>query len=279
MEQEAIMKISNGRLLHDDGSAYDYRESPNRSGILRPAYLVMHYTAGPSAASSINWLTSPDAKASAHLVIGRDGSITQLVPFNRVAWHAGKSRWDGLTGLNNLSVGIELDNAGILTRTGSRWKAWFGSLYDDDDVIEAVHKHGGPLRGWHSYTEPQITAAREVGTLLVRHYKLKDVIGHDDIAPGRKQDPGPAFPMDSFRSALMGRQDSDLEIYRTTTNLNIRSGPGQTFEKLKEPALPKDTRLALNRRDGEWCFVDVLDENDKLDLSGWVHGAYIRRED
>ena len=73
----------------------------------------MHYTAGASAESSIDWLTNPDARASAHVLIARDGGITQLVPFDRRAWHAGRSRWKDRTGLNGWSFGIELDNAVI----------------------------------------------------------------------------------------------------------------------------------------------------------------------
>lgn len=273
------MKITNGRLCHDDGTPYEYRESPNRSGVLKPAYLVIHYTAGPSASSSINWLSKAEARASAHLVIGRDGSITQLVPFNRIAWHAGTSRWEGLVGMNSHSIGIELDNAGILTRQGESWKAWFGGEYGENDVVEAAHKHESQVRAWHGYTEKQIGSALEVGRLLVRRYKLKGVVGHDDIAPGRKKDPGPAFPMESFRAAIMGRRETDPETYRTITHLNIRSGPGQTFSRLVGKALEPDTRLVLNRREGEWCFVDVLDEERIPDLSGWVHGGYIRRDD
>ncbi len=273
------MKIIKGRLCHDDGSAYEYRESPNRSGVMKPTYLVVHFTAGHTAASSINWLTNADAKASAHLVIGRDGSINQLVPFNRIAWHAGMSRWEGLTGMNSHSIGIELDNAGILTRQGEKWKAWFGGEYGDNEVIEAVHKNENQIRAWHGYTEKQISSALEVGRLLVRRYKLKDVVGHDDIAPGRKKDPGPAFPMESFRAAILGRRETDSESYRTITNLNIRAGPGQTFSRLVGKALPPDTRLVLHRREGEWCFVDVLDKQGIPDLSGWVHGGYIRRGD
>jgi N-acetylmuramoyl-L-alanine amidase len=274
-----MMKILKNRLCHNDGSAYGYAESPNKSGILRPAYLVMHYTAGHSARSSINWLTNAGAKASAHLVIGRDGSITQLVPFNRIAWHAGTSRWEGLTGLNGHSIGIELDNAGILTRQGEKWKAWFGGEYGDNEVIEAVHKHENQMRAWHGYAEKQIGSALEVARLLVRRYRLKDVVGHDDIAPGRMKDPGPAFPMESFRAAIMGRRETDSEFYRTITHLNVRAGAGQTFSRLIGKALPPDTRLVLNRREGEWCFVDVLDKQGIPDLSGWVHGGYIRRDD
>ena len=97
---------------------------------------------GNDADSAIRTLTGPKYKASAHLVIGRDGAITQLVPFDTVAWHAGISCWEGREGLNRLSLGIELDNAGALTRHGIRWRAWFGVEYDDEDVIEAVLEVG-----------------------------------------------------------------------------------------------------------------------------------------
>ena len=119
------MKIIKHRLLNDNGSACRYQPSPNIGGVLAAQYLVMHFTAGRDAASSIASLCNKASKASAHVVIGRDGGVTQLVPFNRVAWHAGVSRWQGLEGMNHYALGIELDNAGRLDRVGSRWQAWF----------------------------------------------------------------------------------------------------------------------------------------------------------
>lgn len=272
------MKISNHRLQTDDGTPVEFIRSPNVGGKLEPQYLVMHYTAGSGARASINWLTNRDAKASAHLVIARDdGAVTQLVPFDRVAWHAGQSRWEGLSGLNHHSIGIELDNAGILTRQGSKWRAWFGADYDADQVVEATHKNEIEPRGWHAFTQPQIESAIAVARALVRKYRLKDVIGHDDIAPGRKTDPGPAFPMESFRAAVMGRADDDAPVFETATHLNIRGGPGTEFDKVRDTALPPGTRLLLHMRETDWCQVDVLDANGDPELSGWVHGAYIRR--
>lgn len=94
------MKILRHRLQHDDGAPVPFENSPNQRGGLDAKYLIIHYTAGSSADSSVRWLTNPASEASAHLVIGRDGSITQLVAFDRVAWHAGKSRWHGLASLN-----------------------------------------------------------------------------------------------------------------------------------------------------------------------------------
>lgn len=272
------MKIRNHRLVHDDGTPYPFRRSPNCGGKVQHEFLVLHYTAGKSAESSIDYLTQPIAKASAHVVIGRDGSITQLVPFDTVAWHAGTSFWDGFDGLNQYSLGIELDNAGPLVRQGGRWVAWFGGVYPEEEVIEAVHKHETRPRGWHVYTQMQLEAALELADLLVHHYGLRDVVGHDDIAPGRKLDPGPAFPMESFRRRIFGRQEDDKERFVTTTSLNIRLGPGTHYDLLPGSPLPEGTRVEVLKEEGLWRFVDVLDEvNGIMDLQGWVHGRYLKR--
>ncbi|MEE8535980.1 MAG: N-acetylmuramoyl-L-alanine amidase, partial [Kiloniellales bacterium] len=210
------MHIKNHKLHSDTGEPVATVRSPNQGGTLTARYLVMHYTAGSSAESSIRHLTKKEARASAHLVIGRDGGITQLVPFNRVAWHAGRSRWQELIGLNQHSMGIELDNAGPLEGGAGQWRAWFGRIYPDEDVVVAAHKFDRIERGWHRYSEAQIAAALEAAEAIVARYGLIDVLGHDDIAPERKQDPGPAFPMENFRSHLIGRADDDFELFQTT---------------------------------------------------------------
>ncbi|EKV00492.1 negative regulator of beta-lactamase expression [Leptolyngbya sp. PCC 7375] len=272
------MQIINHLLYHDDGTPYPFEESPNSGGTLRHEYLVMHFTAGRTAKSAVRWLTQAQAKASAHLVIGRDGSITQLVPFNVKAWHAGRSSWEGRTGLNKYSIGIELVNAGRLKRQGGEWKSWFNQVYDDVDVLEATHKHESSSSGWHVYTEEQLEAAMDVASLLVDEYGLQDVIGHDDIAPQRKNDPGPAFPMDSFRARVMGREDLE-EFYETAGRLNIRTGPGTQYEKLPESPLPAHTPVDILDTSNNWKLVTVLETiNDNMDIEGWVHGRYLQRQ-
>lgn len=203
------MRVVNHRLKDTSGQPVRFEETPNKSGVITPRLLVIHYTAGRSADSSVAWFKNKDASASAHLVIGRDGSITQMVPFNRKAWHAGRSSWGDVTGLNSHSIGIELDNAGELTRKAAGgWKAWFGGHYDDEDVVIARHRHDAPgvePGGWHEFSEAQIDALMEVASALHAKYQFEDILGHDDIAPGRKRDPGPAFPMASLKARLEGR--------------------------------------------------------------------------
>lgn len=190
--------------------------SPNQGGKLVPRYLVFHFTAGRSMKSSVDWLSNPQAKASAHLVVGRDGSITQLVPFNKVAWHAGQSHWNGITGLNNYSIGIEMDNAGELRKTGNKYLTWFSAEIPAEDVIEARHKHRTANSFWQTYTPIQIERSLALAKLLVQTYQLTDVIGHDDIAPIRKSDPGPAFPLENIRSSALGRADDEDTPFEVT---------------------------------------------------------------
>lgn len=198
------MRVS-GHRLFKNASAVRYEETPNKGAAISPLYLIVHYTAGPSLESSVQWFKNRAANASAHLVIGRDGTIVQMVPFNRKAWHAGRSRWGELRGLNSYSIGIELDNAGKLQRLNNQWAAWFGQTYPDKEVMEAVHKHESTLAGWHVFPELQLQAAIEASIALHERYNFADVLGHDDVSPGRKTDPGPSFPTISFRSRVLGR--------------------------------------------------------------------------
>lgn len=276
------MKVKAHKLYRNDGSKVPFIRSPNQSSkIIRPRFLVMHYTAGASAESSIKWLTNKDAKASANLVIGRDASITQLVDFNRKAWHAGKSRWRGISGLNSHSIGIELDNPGILQGSPGNWRTSWGRLTPDSDVLIKPRDSDNKMVGWHTYTEAQLDAAREVALTLVRHYDLEEIVGHEDIAPNRKTDPGAAFPMTSFQNLVAGRDDDDAEdLYETTAALNIRKGPGTEFDKFADVSpLPKGTQLSVLDSQGVWRKVDVIDiVNGEMDIVGWVHGRYINRK-
>lgn len=270
------MEIKNHLLFSTDGVPLRFINTLNVGGKYNPRFLVIHYTASTTASSAINWLTNPVAKASAHLIIDRDGAVTQLAPFNVITWHAGKSRWNGLESLNQYAIGIELVNAGRLTKIGEKCICPVDKKpIADDDIILARHKNESEESIWQEYTDMQIDVALEIVALLVSGYQLEDVIGHEDISPIRKCDPGPAFPMKSFRARAMGRKDEDLDDYVTSTALNIRSGPGTVFGQITDP-LPEHTRVTVLRTEGNWSFVEVQDQvNGLMDLEGWVFRKYL----
>ena len=268
-----MLSIEHHRLV---GDRISFRGTPNCGGELRARYLVFHYTAGRSAASSVESLCTrkPQGNASAHLVLARDGHIMQLAPFNVVTWHAGISQWKGLVRLNRASIGIELDNAGALSRVGDKFIAWFGKQYGASDVLLAEHKHGGGTRPWHVYTEIQIERALELAELLVNYYGLEDVLGHEDIARGRKQDPGPAFPLEAIASRALGRTSDVPQRYAVTAEtLNIRKGPDASFDTVAPP-LKQGAMVMLLQPGDRWSKVEV---EGPTDVEGWVNNSFLVR--
>jgi len=165
-------------------------------------FLVIHHTAGATGQSSIEYWEKLGNGVCAHLVIERDGTIIQCRPFDHTCGHAGPSQWRDrhtgrlYTGLNSCSIGIELANAGnaIGALSWARNQPGFGRIH-------ATHKNGGRECEWETYPLAQLTACELVSQALVKRYNLDDIIGHEDCAPTRKVDPGPAFPMEALRQA------------------------------------------------------------------------------
>jgi N-acetylmuramoyl-L-alanine amidase len=250
--------------------------SPNHSGEFKHGDLdtvIMHYTAGPYK-TALRSLISPRVRASAHVIIDRDGSITQLIPFNLIAWHAGKSYYKGRSGFNKYSIGIEMVNSGYLTKSGNIYRAWYGEAFNPSEVIEAIHRNQTRPKYWHVYTPEQIDAAYELVHLLIETYGIKMILGHEEIAPKRKTDPGPAFPLDKFRERLLGTsrdQDGAEELPDTgriiANTLNIRSLPNTRASIVAKP-LKKGTKVMLLDESNGWYKVSVQ-------VVGWVYGKYV----
>jgi N-acetyl-anhydromuramyl-L-alanine amidase AmpD len=192
------MKITNDHLI--DSAAK--KLIPGGAVMAIRRFLVIHFTAGATGQSSIDYWKKLNNGVCAHIVIERDGSITQCRPFNRTAGHAGSSKWTdpktGLTyfGLNACSIGIELANAG----DDSGALSWARRL-PGFSSIKARHKNGGPVSEWEDYPDAQLASCEAVSKLLVARYNLDDLVGHDDIAPSRKTDPGPALDLQKLRDA------------------------------------------------------------------------------
>ena len=140
--------------------------SPNFDERALPvSMIVLHYTGMPDADGAIARLTSPEAKVSAHYVVKEDGEVLRLVDEDKRAWHAGKSYWRGVTDVNSASVGIEIVNPGH--EFGYR-------PFPDEQIASLI---------------PLIASIKE------RHGVSRgNVVGHSDIAPARKEDPGEFFP-------------------------------------------------------------------------------------
>lgn len=173
--------------------------SPNSSGALRdPLYLVIHSTISGSFEGSRDWMLDKKSKVSAHELIGREGEFAQLVPYDKCAWHCGPSSWKGKYALNSCSIGLELVSWGPLTQTADGFKsALYGTPVTSGEVFLGAPS-GSLYQWWQGYTPEQLFKLEErIVTLFAQFPSLKEVVGHRDISPGRKQDP---WPLDCIKT-------------------------------------------------------------------------------
>lgn len=256
----------------------DCKKNKQKFGKNLPDTIIIHYTAGGNGQASAKYLCKDSVKASAHLVISRDGKIYQLVPFNIIAWHAGVSSYNGRTGFNKYAIGIEIDNAGVLEKRGDKFFSWFGKEYNKNQVIKAKHRNEKTERYWHTYTQEQIETVEQICSLLIEKYNIKTILGHEEISPGRKQDPGPAFPLDKLREKLLSDRIIDSpQILKKEINgkviasaLNIRENPNINAEKTAKP-LQKGTSVKILEKYGDWYKIET-------EITGWVSAKYIEQQ-
>ncbi len=274
------MKIDSKHLLQNERAekvvshiACPKNKSKFKTGL--PNTIIIHYTAGRSADSSAKYLSKRTVKASAHVVVARDRRVIQLVPFNTIAWHAGTSQWANMIGLNNNSIGIEIDNAGILEKHGDKFLSWFKREYPKEQVIQAVHRNESFRRYWHQFTDIQIELVEELCLLLMDKYPVKYILGHEEISPGRKHDPGPAFPLDKLRNRLLynNRDNGTGDIFGIVSAqlLNIRS-EASINASLAAPPIAKSTRLQILEKKDNWYLVNHRNTN------GYVSANYVTLE-
>ena len=152
--------------------------SPNhgeRKDGRRPNLLVLHYTGMPDEGEALQWLCNPMSQVSAHYFVFADGRVLQLVPEGRRAWHAGVSSWDGEADINSCSIGIEIANP--------------------------AHPGGLP-----PFPERKIEGVAALARDIVTRWRIPAtrVLAHSDVAPGRKLDPGEAFPWQRLHAAGVG---------------------------------------------------------------------------
>lgn len=161
---------------------------PRRDG-LTPRFVVLHYTAMRSAEAALERLCDPQAQVSAHYLIGGDGTLWQMVGDEDRAWHAGAGEWRGLRDMNSRSIGIEMDNTGA-----------------------------------QPFSEPLMAGLEMLLHDVMSRWPIppQNVIGHSDMAPGRKIDPGPRFDwqrlerqgLAAIRGGDDGPRDASMPMFR-----------------------------------------------------------------
>jgi N-acetylmuramoyl-L-alanine amidase len=173
-----------------------YVDDPDKGGVIKPKGLVWHYTVTYHTDSTVKYFRRN--VVDIHWVVGHKGEIVQMVPCNRRAAHAGKSKWNGLVGLNKYFLGIEFVNIGPLfphkgkyldwynnskRKKGTSFSYWTGSVIDNPDL---GHRY------WEPLTDAQIRVGKEISYWAMQEYgiPIENIISHHECSPGRKIDIG-----------------------------------------------------------------------------------------
>ena len=165
--------------------------------------IVIHYTGMQSERESLKRLSNPKSKVSSHFLINRKGKIYRLIEDNKIAWHAGKSYWGKYKNLNKNSIGIELVNKG--------------------------HRYG-----YTNFGKKQINSLKKICKKIIKKYKIKkvNIVGHSDIAPLRKIDPGEKFPWKLLAKDKIGIWHScNKKILKRMRNVKISNNKEKEIYK------------------------------------------------
>lgn len=300
------MKIINNLLVPENAAEKIVMlQSGNAGELIDPDYLIIHYTATDTARPAIDLFmntTTNVNRIAAHIVLDADGTITQLIPFNKKANHAGPSTWDNVDFLNSHAIGIELVNFGYVEKLsngsfrrlagkdkkGNPVFTTFPST-ESTRIIKVNHKHkfsiGKETKNWFIYPEAQLNALFNLCKVLFENYQMITAIGHDDISPGRKLDPGPAFPWDSFKTNVFGNTNNTGKIFLVNTpDTNLRASFTTNSASIKK--LPAGCEVGLIETNGQWSKVyladklqDVLIKNGKnqrcIKKIGWIFSSLL----
>lgn len=194
-------------------------ESPNFNERQLPiSMVVLHYTGMRTAGEALARLCDVSSQVSAHYMIDEDGTVTCLVPEDKRAWHAGRSYWRGVTDVNSASIGIELVNPG--------------------------HEFG-----YRPFPEPQMDALLPLLADMIDRHDIprSNVVGHSDVAPARKVDPGEYFDW-----ARLGELGLALEIPKAKMNL-FYDNPGAFYLALERFGYDiTDGRAAVSAFQRRW---------------------------
>ena len=185
---------------------YSPNFNPKKRASKQIKFIIFHYTGMKKELGAINRLTNIKSEVSCHYLIKNSGEILKLVPDLYIAWHAGKSSWKNFKSLNQRSIGIEITNPG--------------------------HEFG-----YKKFSKKQISSLVTLSKFLINRYKIssKNILGHSDISPQRKKDPGEKFPWKYLNKNKIG-----------------------LWHTLKKKELTKSRELKINKIEKEFFFNNIF---------------------
>lgn len=260
-----------------------------RGALSNVKYIVIHYTAGGNLSGSISYLKSKNF--GYHILVDRDGKLIQGAPFNKRVSHAGCSNWLNDKNFNQNSIGICAANYGYFDMKADNmfFRSDIGNIsFSKEKVIIKKHYSGNKKFAWEKYKAEQYDAIYNVCKALKEKYPtIENIIGHDEIALGRKLDPGPAFDYSKLYQLFPNRDDtivkSKYKVNSPDGILELRRGRSRNHLKIK--SLKNGDVVYLRSKEhffkeksgcylGKWASVSLSKD---LIHDGFVYWKYLEK--
>ncbi len=260
-------------------SAHEKNFNPDKT--LEPRFVIIHFTTGTNMMQTIHTFLNPETGVSSHLLVGRAGRVVQFVPFDKIAFHAGLSTWEGERDLNRFAIGIEVDNAGFLRKTAKGFKAR-KKIIPVEQVRFKKHWKESFERPWQTFTDEQVQVVQKIVAALIEKYpSIHEILGHDMVNLINRLDPGPIYPLGELREAILGDAQQAIVASQTTGECPIYENFGnQPPHQVPHPdlgELPKNSTVRVREVHDKWSLVKVK-ESSKASLigkDGWVLSSSI----
>ena len=218
---------------------YSPNFNPKKRAKKEIKFIIFHYTGMKKESKAINRLTDIQSKVGCHYLIKNSGEIITMVPESYIAWHAGKSSWGSYKSLNKNSIGIEITNPG--------------------------HQFN-----YKKFSKKQIISLIKISKFLIKKYKInsKNILGHSDIAPERKKDPGEKFPWKYLSKNRVGLWHT-VKKQELIKNRKIKTTKVEKdffFNNLFKIGYPKNFSEDLNKEKYLKCIIKAFQRRFRQDL-------------
>jgi len=237
---------------------------------LRSVDMIIIKSTTNQVVNEAGYINGNETTSPAHVLIDRDGLVTQFIPFNKQTGHHLGGSWEGIKDLTSRSIIMVFENHGRLEKQADHFISNQGVKIETTDVFTGIHQNEESLSYWQKFTENQVLIAEKIIRCLTSAYQVKYILGYEEVCPGLQTDPGPAFPLEIMRRKIMKEdikeQPEDFNIRNIARQVDLSAIVGD--EQVDDEERKEAKIVNIRRKSGGWYKVNI-------DLGGFIKEEWI----
>ena len=267
---ELIDHSLNATHTHQVKPGFGYgSQAPMQAALERVDMIIIKSTTNQTINASGN-INGNIPTSPTHVLIDRDGLVTQFIPFNQQLPTTISGSWDGLKDLTSRSIILTFVNHGRLQKQNEQFVAADGVALDKTDVFTGIHQNEESLSYWQKFTDSQIAVAEKIIHCLTSAYQVKYILGYEEVCPGLQTDPGPAFPLEIIRRKVMKDQVREVGNVPNFKNISDQIDLSTILRNgAQDLKTDRNARIVnIRRKNGGWYKVNI-------DLGGFIKEEWV----